>query len=366
MAHKNFNRMRGTATAPGTGSFTLAVSIGAAQTFGARLASTNKAWYVATDNVSRWEVGYGTFTSPTTLARTTILESSNSDLVVDFSSGAVDIFCDLPASVLDTLNLIEEIVASASTADLGSIQGKCIELTGTTTVNSFGPGKNKERLVRYTGAGLTISHQATLLCPYATSLSLVTGAIFYTVSDNSATPIWRIEWVLWPTAAAECAFLGIGATGTSATGQIAATATNDSAAAGKVGEYTSGSRAFGSAISLTNNVGANVVTLSLTAGDWDVWGEVYFLPNTGTIMNSAQAGVSVVSTTPSATPGLYSSIYYAGLGAIGTSYGGGVSQEAPKVRISLSATTNIFLVANANFTTNTLTAFGGIQARRVR
>lgn len=186
--------MRGTATAPGTGSFTLAASTGAAQTFGARLASTNRVWYAATDGVSRWEVGYGTFTSPTTLARTTILESSNSDLVVDFSSGVVDIFCDLPASVLDTLNLIEETLASAATTDLGSIQGKCIQLTGTTGPTSFGTSKNKERLVRYTGAGLTITNSATLVCPGAQNLTLVTDDIFYAVSDNTATPIWRILW----------------------------------------------------------------------------------------------------------------------------------------------------------------------------
>jgi hypothetical protein len=158
----------------------------------------------------------------------------------------------------------------------------------------------------------------------------------------------------------------IGATGYSVTGQIAATATNDDAAAGKIGEYNSATLAGGAAISLTTATGANVVTLSLAAGDWDVWGTVYFLPAATTQINSVFAGVSTVSGAYNSTPGKYSSVYYGGSGAIGGSYASGVSQDTPMTRISLSGTTNVFLVINANFTVNTLTAFGAIEARRVR
>ena len=49
---------------------------------------------------TEWEVGVGTITdaTPDTLARTTIISSSNSDSAVNFTSGTKDVFCTLPAS----------------------------------------------------------------------------------------------------------------------------------------------------------------------------------------------------------------------------------------------------------------------------
>ena len=57
---------------------------------------------------AEFEVGLGTLASDSsTLARTTIISSSNSDSAVDFSAGAKEVFCCLPASkstVLDASN----------------------------------------------------------------------------------------------------------------------------------------------------------------------------------------------------------------------------------------------------------------------
>jgi predicted nucleic acid-binding protein len=57
-------------------------------------------------------------------------------------------------------------------------------------------------------------------------------------------------------------------------GQAPATQTNDSAAAGKVGEFITSNIVVGSAVALTTGTAANVTSVSLTAGDWDVCGEV--------------------------------------------------------------------------------------------
>ena len=143
------------------------------------------------------EVSVGIFTWSTggSIAQTTVWYSTNANAAVSFSSGTGEIFMDAPSRLFDHLNLVEASIASASTTALGSLQGKTVQLTGTTTITSFGTGKNKERLVRYTGAGLSITTSSTLVCPGATSLTLATDDIFLAVSDNTATPIWRIMWV---------------------------------------------------------------------------------------------------------------------------------------------------------------------------
>src|SRR5260221_11377663 len=52
--------------------------------------------------------------------------------------------------------------------------------------------------------------------------------------------------------------------------------TNDSAVAGNIGEIVTATLATGSAVVLTTNTTANVTSISLTAGDWDVTGTVVF------------------------------------------------------------------------------------------
>src|SRR5262245_57492548 len=81
-------------------------------------------------------------------------------------------------------------------------------------------------------------------------------------------------------------------------GAIRGTSTNDSAAAGYVGELMESEVLTGSAVSLTNNTAANVTSLSLTAGDWDVWGSVAFNAVAGT----ANLVVGAINTTSATLP----------------------------------------------------------------
>lgn len=191
MAFRRAPRVRETSTAPGTGSFTVNGAVQGAQSLQAILTSNgDTCWYGAT-NGTAWEEGYLTRISANVYART-VDSSSNSGSAVNFASGTVDIYLDLVSFVTDVLNYVEESLASASTTDLGSIKSKCIQLTGTVPPTSFGIGKNKERIIRYTGAGLTITNSATLVCPGNVDLPLATNDIFNVISDNSSTPIWRI------------------------------------------------------------------------------------------------------------------------------------------------------------------------------
>ena len=147
---------------------------------------------------------------------------------------------------------------------------------------------------------------------------------------------------------------------------IKGTNTNDSASAGYVGEYTSSTVGSGSSVSLTTATVANVTSISLTAGDWDVWGQVAFDTTATTDFTFMAAGTSRTSTTlPAAgddTLGRVSMIRVAG--AIGTNSDGVFPIHT--VRMSLSATTTVYLVARCDFTASTAAAYGFIAARRMR
>ena len=144
-------------------------------------------------------------------------------------------------------------------------------------------------------------------------------------------------------------------------GQYQGTATNDNATAGNIGEYVQSETSSGSAVSVTSNTATNITSISLTAGDWDVWGSVVFVP-AGTTVPSLI--LSCVSTTSGACTqpngGSYSSL--------SVSFPAGVNQVLPAgmKRISLASTTTVYIIGASIFTTSTMTAYGGVYARRVR
>ena len=101
MALQRFDRIAETTTTTGTGTYDLAGAKVGFEAFVTRVTSGNTVEYCCTDNTD-WEIGIGTFTdaSPDTMARTTVLASSNSDAAVNWAAGTRDIFLTLPASRL--------------------------------------------------------------------------------------------------------------------------------------------------------------------------------------------------------------------------------------------------------------------------
>jgi hypothetical protein len=92
------DRVRETTATTGTGTYNLAGAVTGYQSFSSVCSDSDTVYYVVTDN-SDYEIGLGTFTSSgTTLARTTIYESSNSDAAVDWSAGDKQVFITVPAS----------------------------------------------------------------------------------------------------------------------------------------------------------------------------------------------------------------------------------------------------------------------------
>lgn len=92
------DRVKETTTTTGTGTVTLDGASTGYQSF-AIIGNGNTTYYtIAGQGTAEWEVGIGTYTSSgTTLARTTVLSSSNSNNLVNFSSGTKDVFVTYPA-----------------------------------------------------------------------------------------------------------------------------------------------------------------------------------------------------------------------------------------------------------------------------
>jgi hypothetical protein len=93
------DRVQETATAPGTGTATLLGAVTGYQTFSSAIGNGNTTYYcIADQGGANWEVGIGTVGAGT-LARTTVLSSSNSGSLVNFSSGTQVVFCTYPSEV---------------------------------------------------------------------------------------------------------------------------------------------------------------------------------------------------------------------------------------------------------------------------
>jgi len=132
------------------------------------------------------------------------------------------------------------------------------------------------------------------------------------------------------------------------------------AAAGQVGEVIA-SAVAGPGIGIGNNVPTNVTSLPLTAGDWDVRGEVWFHLGSGPT-GSCEAGICLASGTLPGNPGQGSRATQT---FTHTANSGQVLALAP-CRISLPAAAAVYLVALCGFSGGSTTAYGRIDARRTR
>lgn len=260
-------------------------------------------------------------------------------------------------------------IASATTTDLSTVNDGDIAVTGTTTITGFGTlTAGIKKVLTFSGA-LTLTYNATsLILPGAANITTAAGDVAIMRSLGSGN--WKC--ISYQRAANLYAVSGNNADITSMTAlttinrtggtAIKGTNTNDDAAAGYVGEAITSTIATGSAVSLTTGVTANVTSISLTAGDWDVSGVVLMNSGGTTNVTRVSAGTSSTSATADITKGYYSHIHS------GYVPGGGQFRAMPlnTSRFSLSATTTIYLVALAEFTVSTCTAYGTILARRVR
>lgn len=149
---------------------------------------------------------------------------------------------------------------------------------------------------------------------------------------------------------------------------IRGTTTNDTAAAGFVGEVITAVLAFADRESLSSGAANTIASASITAGQWLLCGDIHFEAGTASAITELLAAVNtttdaIPASTSLANPssGLMRTQVDDGLAALD----GGWDVPIPCFSLSLSATTTYYLVARAAFS-DTLAASGYFQAIRLR
>jgi len=137
--------------------------------------------------------------------------------------------------------------------------------------------------------------------------------------------------------------------------QYSANLTNTSPPSGSLGERIESVIASGSAISLNHATPANITSISLSAGIWDVCA---ILAVEGIITGTSMDGSISTSSATQGTPG--DNLVQIGL----WNFSSAQMLSIPSYRMELSGSTTVYLVANVAFSLGSAYVYGRISAAR--
>lgn len=248
-------------------------------------------------------------------------------------------------------------------------------ITGTLAITNGGTGATTAAAAR-TNLGLGTAATANTgtsgaTVPLLSTANTWTLAQAFTVRPtfNGATP-WdsaNLAFATPPaiggTTPAAGAFTTLSATGLitpSTTSGIKGTTAADSANAGSVGEYISSAVGTNTAITASGSA-QNCTSISLTAGDWDVGGGVFFAAAAGSgTWTGLYAGISASAAT------LPSSAYLLWQLGYPTAITANEAGAVPTQRVNVSAQTTIYLIVQATYSAGTMNFQCNLWARRRR
>jgi hypothetical protein len=237
-------------------------------------------------------------------------------------------------------------------------------VTYTATISALGTGTGGVGTYTLSGsptaAPTTTAITATIPCslslPNASYVSATSGdLVLGTTTSNSVRIV---------TNSATTDAVVIDASGnvtTNGVTKIYGTQTNDNATANYVGYVVKGQNTAGN-VYLSTGGTSMVTSISLPAGDWDVRGQVNYNAAATTSITILKQGIS----TASATFGGQDTFTQSVMAAVVPTASNDIGLPVRTQRISLASTTPIYLVCNATFSLSSLSAYGTIEARRVR
>jgi len=113
-----------------------------------------------------------------------------------------------------------------------------------------------------------------------------------------------------------------------------------------------------SPISLVSTTPTNLTSLTLAAGDWDVWGNIQYIAGGATTLGEQLAGLSTVSATFGPDNRGYGQ--FSPADTVG-------SVVAPSIlRVNVTVPTTVYMVGMVSFSPGTCSMTGVLQARLVR
>lgn len=243
-------------------------------------------------------------------------------------------------------NLSDVASATAALTNLGGLSTTTAASTYLTQANAASTYGTKASPLSQFAATTSAQLAGVLSDETGTGAAVfATGAVINPTSTGLATP-------------GPGSFTTVSATGLispASTVGIKGTVTNDNAQAGSVGESATSSAA---GVSLTSNSTATITTVSLTAGDWLVYGLSGIAGAGGALITNSAGGISTTAAT---------------LGAFGTFWqltasltANGVASMPIVVRLKLASTTTVYCVAVSTFSAGTTTGSCVLNATRLR
>ena len=183
------DRVKETTSTTGTGAISLGGAVANFQAFSAVLSDADTTYYAIIDVTnSDYEVGLGTYASGgNTLARTTILESSNGGSAVSFGAGSKNVFIAYPAEksvYLDASNqlVINSTAVTSTPAELNYLDITTLGLTEASKAATA----DANGVVTFDN-GISEEYTAVTSTSNATTCNLQDGTNFsHTLTENTA------------------------------------------------------------------------------------------------------------------------------------------------------------------------------------